>query len=184
MSEEMAQVQPLESIQEDDLRDLIAQQERGPIPRGTRLLLGAIGLVIAFFAGSFVQQHFGTSSGSSGFPGGNFPAGIAAGRFPAAGGLPGGSTAGQAGGVTVGSITLVDGTHLYVTTSTGRIVKVDISSSTAISAQTTVKASQLKPGQQVIVRGETGADGTVDATTITQGTVPGALATTGNGASQ
>ncbi|HBJ73779.1 MAG TPA: hypothetical protein DDY88_08790 [Actinobacteria bacterium] len=187
MSEGLAPVEPLESIEEADLRELIAQKERGPIPRGTRVLLGSLGIVLAFFAGSFVQQQFGSSASTSAFPGGSLPAGFAAGRFPGTGALTstdGSTSTEQAAGVTVGSITLVDGTHVYVTTAQGTVVKVDVSPSTAITAQTTVKASELKEGQQVIVRGQAGSDGTVAATTITQGALSSAAAPSGNGASQ
>lgn len=184
MSEELPMADPgLDSIEEEDLRALIAEKERGPLPRGTKVLLGAIGIALAFFAGSFAQQHFGPSSSGDGFPGG----GAAFGRF-AAGGIPGaGSAGGQAGtasATTIGSITLVDGTNVYVTDSQGKVVKVKVSPDTAITAQTTVKSSDLKAGQQVIVRGETGTDGTVAASTIAQGALPGGLTTQRSGASQ
>ena len=180
-------MEPLESIEETDLRALIAQKERGPIPRGTKMLLGSLCIVLAFFAGSFVHQQFGASASTSAFPGGSLPAGFAAGRFPGAGALTatdGSPTTKQAAGVIVGSITLVDGTHVYVTTAQGTIVKVDVSPSTAINAQTTVKASELKAGQQVIVRGQAGTDGTVAATTITQGAGSSTTEPIGNGARQ
>lgn len=180
-------MEPLESIEEADLRELIAQKERGPIPRGTKFLLGAISIVIAFFAGSFAQQHFGPGASTSAFPGGGFPAGLAGGRFAAAGGFGGAAgtnSTGATGSITAGSITLVDGTHVYVTTAQGTIVKVEVSPTTTVTIQTTVKASELKPGQTVIVRGEAGTDGTVAATTITQGALPSGLASSGNGAIQ
>ncbi|MFA7322889.1 MAG: hypothetical protein WC005_00865 [Candidatus Nanopelagicales bacterium] len=176
-----------------DLHQLIEKQQRGSLPRGTKVLVGAIAVVIAFFAGSLVQQHFGqTSTGQPGFPGGaNFAALRAqGGGFPGAGltgANPSASGSGQAtaelasAGVTVGSVTLVDGNHVYVTSSTGAVTKVNLTDSTSITVSSKATAKQLKTGQQVVVRGTTATDGTVTATVITQGSLSNSTSTTANG---
>ena len=186
-------IEPEHFVDDDvDLKELIAQKERGPVPRFTKILLGALVIVVAFFAGSLVQQHFGPTGSTASFGGGGFGGGRFAGGgnpFAAAGsastGGAGPGTGGfGGGGVTVGSITLVDGSHIYVTDTSGQIVKVNVSSSTTITAQTAISASKLKPGEQVIVRGAAGSDGTVAATTITQGSLPNAARNQTNGAGQ
>jgi len=191
-----------------DLQALIDKQQRGPVPKSTKIILSVMALAIMFFAGSFVQQHFGQSSSvAGGFGAGSFaglrgPGGGAglggsaglggAGSFPGLGGPGGGASAAtpdSAGGVggftpagiTAGTITLVDGTHVYVTDATGAIIKVNVSEKTSITVSNKATVAQLKTGQQVLVRGDAAADGTVAATSVTQGSLPSGAGLTRNG---
>lgn len=163
-----------------DLHELIAKQQRGPLPKSTKIILSIMLLVVMFFAGSFAQQHLGasTSAVGSGFSGGSF-AGLR-GQGGGSGFGGGTATAGSSGaaggfmpaGVTTGTITLVDGNHVYVTDATGQVIKVNVSGTTNITVSSKATAAQLKTGQQVLVRGDTAVDGTVTATSVTQGSLP------------
>ncbi|MEU9019837.1 hypothetical protein [Actinomadura sp. NPDC048394] len=98
----------------------------------------------------------GTEQGGRGGPGGF------------GGGFGGGAGAG--GGMTVGTVTKVVGDTLYLRTSDGKTVKVKTSGSTKISVTKDGKLRDLGSGATVIVRGTTGKDGSVTATTVNQGT--------------
>ncbi|MEV7546377.1 DUF5666 domain-containing protein [Streptomyces sp. NPDC089915] len=92
------------------------------------------------------------------------------------GGATGGPGAG--GGLTTGTVKLVDGTTLYVTDAQGNVVKVTTNTDTQITEAKSGKVSDLQPGQAVTVRGTQNASGDVAATTVAQG---GAGGFTGGG---
>ncbi|MFD8141942.1 DUF5666 domain-containing protein [Streptomyces sp. NPDC059708] len=92
------------------------------------------------------------------------------------GGATGGPGAG--GGLTTGTVKLVDGTTLYVTDAQGNVVKVTTTTDTQITEAKSGKVSDLQPGQAVTVRGTQNASGDVAATTVAQG---GAGGFTGGG---
>jgi hypothetical protein len=88
------------------------------------------------------------------------------------GGGGGQSSTGQGGGAggTFGTVKLVDGDTVYLTSQDGSIVKVRTSAAgTTITHSVTGKASDLQPGQDVIVQGSADADGTITATRVTEG---------------
>ena len=77
-----------------------------------------------------------------------------------AGGGPGG------GGTSFGTISSVKGNSLYVTTATGNVVEVKLSSATKVSKSLNVKRSALHPGDTVVIRGVTNSKGTVSAASV------------------
>ena len=185
MSETPDPVELDERVDKDaeDLAALLAKRERARPNRWTYLLAIALVLTVGVVAGAWVGRATAPASGPA-FPaggfaafrgGGGFPGG--AGGFPGgAGGFPGGgsSSAPVAGGVTAGTVKLVDGQNIYITDSSGATIKVKVGASTNVTAQQPSTLADIAPGSTVIVTGAAGADGTITAKTITQGTLPGA----------
>jgi hypothetical protein len=81
------------------------------------------------------------------------------------GGGPGASGAGGAG-ATFGTISSVSGKSLLVTETGGNVVKVTLSSSTAVTKSLGVKRSSLHPGDAVVIRGLQGSHGGMVATSV------------------
>jgi endonuclease YncB( thermonuclease family) len=146
----------------------------------TRRRIGGLTSVLAvvvvaglgFLAGVKVQQHQG-GSGSGTTPN---VAAFAAARQGQQGtgrtgeGLTGPGrfgSGGGAGGTTVGQVKLVDGDTIYVTTTSGDIVKVRTGEGSTITRADAATVEDVRPGDTVAVQGEAGADGTVEATRVT-----------------
>jgi hypothetical protein len=143
----------------------------------TAVLLVALVAGLGFLGGVKVQQHQGGSG--TGAPA-NFAAFAAARQgqgggaregFPGAtGAAPGGTAAGGfggAGGATVGQVKLVDGDVLYVTTTSGDIVKVRTGTGSTVTRSAPATVGDIRPGDTVVVQGTAGSDGTVEATRVT-----------------
>ncbi len=142
----------------DDLSEqLAAKAPRRYSNRATVYLVGLVLLVGGFLGGTQVQKHFGTASS-----GGNTPAVFPSNFRNAFGGAAGGT--GGGGGGTTGTVKLVDGTTVYVTTADGNIVIVHTNSDTTVTTAGTVK--DLTAGSTVTVTGQTAADGSVTASRI------------------
>jgi hypothetical protein len=176
---------------DDDLATLLAKREHARPNRATWVLLTLVVLLAGFMLGAGAYMKFGPTTGSAAtFPGGFArPGGLPAGGLPEgglpAGGLPaggfpaegsaglasGGAGPGLAGGspATFGTVQLVDGNHLYVVTPDGRTVKVKVPGTAPVTAQKQLPLSELAAGSTVVVRGDTAADGTVTATSVSQG---------------
>jgi len=162
-----------------------------PAARGVRLrvptavLLALLVAGGAFWGGAALEKSHG--SASSGFAGlaarfGRGAAGSAAsgsaattgssatsgsasksttGGFGGFGGFGGASTA-----AATGTVTVVEGNTLFVTTSSGSIVKVTVGSTAKVTRNATANAASLKPGDTVVVQGTTSKDGTVTASSV------------------
>jgi hypothetical protein len=160
---------------DDDLEGRL--QARAPIPI-TKLTVGLASLVLlvaGFLGGVLVQKNFGTSSTSNSGAGAFNPAALAsraaAGGFGGRGGGAGtgsGTSTGTGGAATTGTVTLVDGTTVYVTTSAGDVVIVHTDANTTVQSTQTGAVKDIKVGSSVTVNGTTGSDGSVTATRITQ----------------
>lgn len=158
----------------------------------TFVLLGLVGLVGAFSLGAWLGRNnaptttpatsfaavggFGGATGASGRSGRSGFVSGATGGFPAAsgaGGLPAGAGAGGGGfggaGATAGTVKLVDGPNIYITTSTGTIVKVITNAQSQVSLTKQGSAADLAVGESVVVQGDTAADGTITATVVRTG---------------
>jgi hypothetical protein len=133
---------------------------------------GAVLLVGAFFGGVATHAAVAKPAPAAAAQNGRQPG---TGRF--GGGQGGGTGQGQNGqgnpggfrGGTAGTIDHVDGTDVYVKTQDGKVVKVSTSDTTQVRITQQGKLSDLKNGQNVIVQGQTGQDGTVSAQAITEG---------------
>lgn len=135
-----------------------------------RVTLGL--LVLAFAAGAFwlgvvTEKHSlsSTSATTAATAARTARTGAAAtGATGAAAGGGGGSGSGS--GATVGQVKLIDGSNIYVTDSTGNVVKVATTPDSQITVTSSGTAKDVKPGDTVLVTGTTGDDGTVTATAV------------------
>jgi hypothetical protein len=145
--------------------EALAIRRRRKLPRVTLALCVAIVGAGAFIGGAEAQKHLG-SSPSSGTTGGAAASGFAA-RFR---GAAGGRTANAfGGGATIGSVTAIKGSTLYVTDTSGNVVKVSTSAASQVSKTTTGTVKDIRPGDTVVVRGTQGKNGTIAASSISLG---------------
>jgi hypothetical protein len=94
----------------------------------------------------------------------------AAGRTGAAGaggtGAAGAAGAGGGGRGTVGQVKLVDGTNIYVTDTSGNVVKVATGASSRITKVQPASVADVHPGDTVVIQGQPDAEGTVQAVAV------------------
>ncbi|MFE9401620.1 DUF5666 domain-containing protein [Streptomyces sp. NPDC006530] len=160
-----------------DARDISAELSappRPPLPWLTLLLSGALVAGLAFAGGALVEKGQSQSTPATSRGGaatnGQRP-GFGAGTDGR--GRTGGTGAPAAGGLTIGTVKLVDGSTLYVTDTQGNVVKVTTAGSTQVTESRSGKVSDLQPGQTVTVRGSQNSSGDVAATTVTEGGASG-----------
>ena len=94
-----------------------------------------------------------------------------------------GGTTGKAAastGVTSGTVTDIIGNTVYVTNSSGNLVKVTVSSTTTVDRNAASSVAGLRPGDTVTVQGSTATNGTVSAASISA-TAKGVTVTGGGG---
>ncbi|MGW8724517.1 DUF5666 domain-containing protein [Streptomyces sp. NPDC055808] len=170
-----------------DTRDISAELNAPPrpqLPWLTMLLSGGLVAGLAFAGGALVEksQNEGSSSAQrapaasarGGAAGTSQRQGFGAGQGGQSGQRQGtGTGPGAAGGLTIGTVKLVDGSTIYVTDAQGNVVKVTTAGSTQVTEAKSGKVSDLQPGQTVTVRGSQNASGDVAATTVTQGGASG-----------
>jgi hypothetical protein len=136
----------------------------------TALLSVVLVAVAGIWGGAQLEKrHGGSSSGSS--------TGLAAlaSRFGRTGGRAGGFTGGfgaggaggaAAGGATTGTVTEVTKKLLYLTSSTGALVKISITPKTTFTRTSSTPKGGLSLGDTAIVIGAKNAAGTVVATSV------------------
>src|SRR5438128_6496271 len=166
---------------EDELDDdEVVPVRRRRLPLFTGLLLASLVAAGAFVVGVEVQKHYGAapSSGSTGAAQGATSA--LSGRQRAAGGAgPGGTGtffgggAGGGGGVTVGLITAIRGSTLYVTDFNGNTVKVKATPRLRVTKTVRALLKSLRPGDSVVVQGTKQKDGSYKASSIALGSPGG-----------
>lgn len=143
--------------------------DSAPAPRGIRLhalTAGLVGIALlagGFWAGAVADHHHNGSSSTNSL-------GALASRFAAAraaGGLggAGGATA-TSGGLTSGIVTEVQGDTLYVTDASGNLIKVQVGSSATVTRTSSTPLSGLQVGDNVVVVGSKGSNGTLSATSV------------------
>lgn len=164
---------------DDDLATLLAKREHARPNRLTWVLLVLLVLAVGFAGGAFAEKRNSSSSSTlpdfaalsaGGFPGGgSFPGG---GAFPGGGTDSGGAATDASGAVTTGTVKLVDGSSLYITDAEGNTIKVVVPASVPVTTQSPTSLGDLAAGSTVVVQGETAEDGTVTATSVSEGTVP------------
>ena len=166
-----------------DVTDELAAPPRRRLPALTLALGAGVFATVGFLAGVEVQKDSAEDGGSrASAPNGAQGAAQYGGRAAGGAGAPGGTGqgtgaqpgtgtgTGPAAGVTSGTVKVVDGSFIYVSDSSGNIVKVKTDAGTKIQVTQDGKAVDLTPGDTVVVRGATGEDGSVTATTVTEGT--------------
>jgi hypothetical protein len=166
---------------DDDEEDLPVRPVRKRLGPFSLLLIGAVVAAGAFYGGVVTEKNHvtattvsaaaasraRTAATTAGAPGAAGAAG-AAGRTGTAGAAGAAGAAGGAGGAgaTFGTVKLIDGTNVYVQDATGNITKVATTAQSTITITSTGTTKNIKPGDTVVVTGPTGADGTVNATSI------------------
>lgn len=154
---------PLDQPLENDLAAELKERKAG-IGR-TTVVLAAVALAgVAFVGGVFVQKSFGSAD----TPARPNASGRQFNGTPPSG-MPQRPDGGSFGGRgTVGTIDRVEGSTIYLKTQNGAEVKVSTSDSTKVEITSEGGLGDLKAGQQVVVQGQAGEDGTVTGQTITQ----------------
>lgn len=187
-----------------DLADLdndvvLPRVRRKRLPLLTALLAVSVVAGVGVVGGILIQKHWGGSSAAGGAGGGgaagrNFaafaalrgggPAGATAGAGSATGatanGPGGGRGFGGGFGGTAGTVKAIDGTTLYVTDTTGNIVKVTTTPALTVRVTKNGTLQDVKPGDSVVVIGQA-TGGVVAATAITEGATGGGFGGFGRG---
>jgi hypothetical protein len=137
--------------------------------RKSAALAAAITCAAGFYGGVRVEksQLSGTATTAaqpSGAPGGASSQGSAATASGARAGFLG---AGRGGGnATIGSVSSVNGSTIYLTDSSGNTVKVTLSSATKVTKSVGVSKASVRPGDTVVIQGLKSSNGTVTATSV------------------
>jgi hypothetical protein len=148
-----------------ELEDL-ALRRRRKLPRVTLALAVALVGAGAFIGGAEAQKHLGSTPASSSSGTG---AALAS-RFRGANVTAGRQgTFAAGGGGTFGTVTAIKGSTLYITDSSGNVVKVSTSAASQVTKTTTGTVKDIKPGDSVVVRGSQGKNGTIAADSISLG---------------
>jgi hypothetical protein len=169
---------PVESTRalDDALWPAQARGRRINLAPLTTLLSVALIALLGLWGGAELQKHQGGSSTSAAAAG---PAAGFARRF--GGGTGAGSATGTGaatGGATVGTVTVISGKTLYLTSSSGAIVKATLTGSTTYSRNAKATKASLKPGDTAIVEGAKNSAGVVVATSVSA-TAKGVTSTAG-----
>jgi hypothetical protein len=154
----------------EDLAAEILKRRKKRLPAVTAVLALAVVGAAAFIGGVEVQKHYRSSS-SSAATSGTAAAAFASGRLGAFG--RGGTTRaggfggfGGAGGATIGTVTLIKGTTLYVTEATGNTVLVHTAPASRVTKTVAGTIRTIHPGDSVAVTGTAAANGSVTAASI------------------
>jgi hypothetical protein len=148
------------------LTQILARRKRR-LPRLTLTLAALIVVALTFVVGAEVQKHYGKTTSAAG-------AGGAAAAFArargagggAAGGFGGGGGFGAAASGPTGTVTLIKGSTLYVTDSSGTTSLVKTSAASSVTKTVTSSVKNIKPGSVVTVVGTQAKDGSYTATSI------------------
>jgi hypothetical protein len=156
----------------EDEWDDVPITPRGRMPRLTKLLLVAAVGALAFAGGVFANREWGHSGSSS--SGRNAGGAASASNFLSRLRGNGSGSSNQAGafggaGVTAGQIAYIKGSTLFVTDTSGNVVKVTVPKGLPVTKSVTTTAKGLRPGDTVVVRGQQAADGSVTASSISIG---------------
>jgi hypothetical protein len=153
------------TLVDDELLTQILARRRRRLPLLTMGLVALLVVALAFVVGAEVQKHYGKTAAT----GGPAAAAAAFGRARAAGGQPafaGGGGFGAAASGTSGTVTLIKGSTLYVTDSSGTTSLVKTSASSRVTKTVTASVKTIRPGSVVTVVGPQAKDGSYTATSI------------------
>jgi hypothetical protein len=173
---------------EGDLAEELAKAPRvRRLPGLTTCLCAGVVLALGFVIGAQTDRHMGRQVSNSaqggarampggGTPGGGMPGGgMRGGEMPGQGGggqgQGGGGAPGASGGTT-GTVQKIAGKTIYVRTANG-VVQVKVTGTTKIHVLQNGSAKDLKSGTSVVVQGAQAKDGTVTATSVSQGASSG-----------
>jgi hypothetical protein len=175
----MTTIQSELAVGDDDFVTEILTRRKRRLPILTAILVLAVAAGGAFIAGAEVQKHYGKSTtagagGASAFSAlaSRFRSGAAGTGAAGAGGGTGRGGffgAGGAGGGTTGTVTLIKGSTLYVTNSSGTTVLVHTSPASRVTKSVTGSVQTIHPGDTVTVTGAQAANGSYTAAAISIG---------------
>jgi hypothetical protein len=171
-----ATVSPADALAppDNDLLTEILARRRRRLPKATIALAALLVLALSFVVGAEVQKHYGKASAAAAGPAAAFARGGAAraGGFPGfgAGGAGGGTAAGGAFGARAsgptGTVTLIKGSTLYVTDSSGNTTLVKTSPTSRVTKSVASSVKNIRPGAVVTVTGPQASDGSYTASSI------------------
>ena len=156
----------------DGLAAELVKRRRKKLPALTVALALAAAIAAGAIFGVEAQKHWGSSASATstrGFPSG-FPG--AAGGSAARSGFPSGAAFGGAGfaaGGTSGTVTLIKGSTLYVTDTSGNTVLVHTSATSRVSKTVAGTVKSVHPGDSVTVVGTKNKNGSYSARQVTIG---------------
>jgi hypothetical protein len=159
----------------EDLATEILRRRRKRLPLVTAALALAVAVGAGIVGGIEIQKHWGSSSSGSSAGGASSFASLRsqfASRFGSGGrgGFGGFGGAGAAGGsATVGTVTLIKGSTLYVTDASGNTVMVKTSPGSRVTKTVSGTIQTVHPGDTVTVVGQASSNGTVTASSIAVG---------------
>jgi hypothetical protein len=150
---------------DNELLTQILARRRRRLPFVTMALAAVLVVALAFVVGAEVQKHYGRTAASTGGAAGG--AAAAFGRARAAGGFAGGAGGfGAAASGPTGTVTLIKGTTLYVTDSSGTTSLVKTSPTSRVTKTVSSSVKNIRPGSIVTVVGTQAKDGSYTATSI------------------
>jgi hypothetical protein len=172
--------------EEDWDHELPRRPRRQFFNRRTAALAALLTCALGFYVGVRVEKgQLVSSTSTSTGAGAALPAGLRAGA--GAGGAIGrpGAAAGATGrpgggNVSFGTVKSIDGKTIYVSDSSGNMVKVTLSPVAKISKSHQVSRKSVRPGDTVVIQGVKGSSGTLTATSVSDS---GASASGGAGGS-
>ena len=145
------------------------------LPLATAILAGIVVLAVGLAGGAGLHAAFASDStsnqpqaGGRGFGGGY---GGYRGQNGGGQGQGPGGAGGQGGGAAIGTVVSATGSELVVKTQNGDVT-VKLTGDTTYEITNKGTATDLKAGEQVVVSGQN-ADGSLTATTVRQGALPG-----------
>ena len=158
-------------LPDNELLSEILARRRRRLPKATIALAALLVVELAFVVGAEVQKHWGTAAARSSPTN---PAAAAFARARASGGLPSfagrGAPAGgfgaAAGSGTTGTVTLIKGSTLYVTDSSGNTVLVKTTPASRVTKTVASSVKNVRPGAVVTIVGPQAKDGSYTATSI------------------
>lgn len=153
----------------DDLAAEIVRRRRKQMPRLTAVLAAAVLVGAGILGGIAIQKHWGSSSGSSSGSSASSIRSAFQSRF-GRGGPGAGSAAGGFGGFgagATGTVTLVKGSDLYVTESSGNTVLVHTTAGSQVTKTIRGSVTSIHPGDTVSVDGSQASNGSWTASRIT-----------------
>jgi hypothetical protein len=158
----------------DAYRELEAAEREPHQPRARRsfhwptvALVLALVATVGFLAGVQVQKrHTPAATAVATFGAG---AGTGANRTGTGQGAGNGTGAAAGGGATTGQVKVLDGATMYVLDRDGNTIRVSTSASSRFSKTVDGTVQDVRPGDNVIVQGTKGADGSVEASSVTIG---------------
>jgi hypothetical protein len=171
----MTTIQPELAVGDDDFVTEILTRRKRRLPILTAILVLAVAAGGAFIAGAEVQKHYGKSTTAGAGGASAFSALASRFRSGGAAGAGGGTGragffgAGGAGGGTTGTVTLIKGSTLYVTNSSGTTVLVHTSPASRVTKSVTGSVQTIHPGDTVTVTGAQAANGSYTAAAISIG---------------